>query len=89
MGYCPWGRKTSDTTEMTQHTHTHQKSWGGSCRCVWVGRGQQWPHGLNFTSTSFCKVSDTKGTPSRDVGSNSCSTTNSVSPNPRIQFTHL
>ena len=22
MGYCPWGRKESDTTEVTQHTHT-------------------------------------------------------------------
>ena len=22
MGYCPWGRKESDTTEATWHTHT-------------------------------------------------------------------
>ena len=23
MGYSPWGHKELDTTEVTQHTHTH------------------------------------------------------------------
>ena len=36
MGYSPWGRKESDTTERLTHTHTH--------RLGIVGRPSPWCH---------------------------------------------
>ena len=27
MGYSPWGRKESDTTEATKHAHLHLSLW--------------------------------------------------------------
>ena len=35
MGCSPWGRKESDTTEVTEHTHTRRGRWTDSHSSEW------------------------------------------------------